>query len=289
LRLEEALENTVLNSVVTAFSEPSSAWTLYKLLEKCALISHLSPEESNVFPTHVPQGGNMKTLVPILVISSLALSACQKTPAPPPAPAQVRFVHASTDAGAVDLYLDKTTKLTSSALSVKTTLPATGYTPQTAGTPKLDVCAAGSVLCPVKDASITLASDKNQTVFIHGSAAGSGATALGATVLLDDKTAPSAATNFRLRIVNADSALSQVDVYITGPTDPLNSVLPAVVDYKTASTYLEKTAGSYRIRVTAHSSTTPVVDTGAQGFTGTKIYTFVIVGPTADSALLTDN
>jgi Domain of unknown function (DUF4397) len=232
----------------------------------------------------------MKTLIPMLVISSLALASCSQTQKPP-VPAQVRFVHASTDAGAVDLSLSTSTppKLTTTPLAVKATFPSTGYSPQTPGTPTLDVCATGSSICPIKAASITLVSDKNQTVLISGSAAGTGATALTTTVIPDDKTAPSAATNFRLRIVNADSALSQVDFYLTAPTDPLNSVAPFVVDYKTASTYLEKPTGGYRIRVTAHSSTTPIVDTGTQVFDGNKVYTFVVVGPTVDSVLLTDN
>jgi hypothetical protein len=229
----------------------------------------------------------MKKLIPLLIISSLALTACPQPPAPP-APAQVRFVHASTDAGAVDLSLN-TTKLTTAPLAVKTTLPATGYSSQTAGTSTLDVCAAGSSICPIKAASITLVSGKNQTVLISGSAAGTGATALTTTVISDDKTAPSVATNFRVRVVNADSALGQLDFYLTAPTDPLNSVAPFVVDYKTASTYLEKPTGGYRIRVTAHSSTTPIVDTGTQVFDGNKVYTFVVVGPTVGSVLLTDN
>jgi Domain of unknown function (DUF4397) len=232
----------------------------------------------------------MKTLIPVLIISSLTLTACPQTQ-PPPKPAQVRFVHASTDAGSVDLSLSTSTppKLTTAPLTVKTTFPATGYSAQTAGTPTLDVCAAGSAICPIKAASVSLVSDKYQTVLISGSAAGTGATALTATLIPDDNTAPSAATSFKIRSLNANSALSQMDVYVTAPTDPLNSVAPLVVDYKAASTYLEKPNGGYRVRVTAHNSTTPILDTGTQVLNANKVYTFVVVGPTADSVLLTDN
>ena len=231
----------------------------------------------------------MKKLIPILIASSLALTACPASVVPPP-PAQVRFVHASTDAGTVDLYLNKTTKLTSAPLAVKSVFPATGYTALTAGTPKLDVCASGSVLCPIKDKDITLVSDKNQTVFVVGSGAGTAATALDATVIQDDNSAPSAQTNFRLRIVNASVGNDSLNVYITAPTDPLNSVLPAQVSYKSASVYLEKTVASYRIRVTTANSTTPIIDTNTSlAFAGGKVYTFVLVGPTADGVLLTDN
>jgi hypothetical protein len=204
-------------------------------------------------------------------------------------PPQVRFVHASTDVGSVDLFLN-TTKLTTTPLAGKTALPVTGYSPQTAGTSTLDVCAAGSLICPIKAASIALVSNTYQTVLISGSGAGTGTTALTTTIIPDNNTPPSATTNFRLRSINADSALSQIDVYVTAPTDPLNSVFPFVVDYKTASLYdLEKPTGSYRIRVTAHNSTAVLFDTGTQVFDANKVYTFVVVGPTTDGVILTGN
>lgn len=237
----------------------------------------------------------MKKLATLLIASSLALTACPTAPTPPPPQAQVRFVHASNDAGNVDLFLN-TAKINTNPLPPKTTFPTSiGYTPitwTTSALPKLEVCVNNSTNCPIKPINLALTDQATQTVLIVGSFNGTGTSAPGTAILTDNNAPLSTGTNFRLRIVNAYSPAANLKVYITGQNDAINSAPPITVDYKSAIDYFEKPAnitGGYRIRATDTTSATPIIDTNISlAFTGGKVYTFLILGPTADSVLLTD-
>ncbi len=250
----------------------------------------------------------MKTLIPMLVISSLGLTACPQQPATAPT-AQVRFVHAVSDVAAVDVYVAPTkgTTLPSNTafaqnLSYKSTSPASGFKGvDLTNPPKLSVCVASGVLCPVQDASLTLNASKNQTIVIVGTAStndDSGATPrpLEALALPNDEAASTTATNFKLRLVHAAATTSadKVDIYVTAPDADITGVLPTTsnVSYKASTPYLESAAGTYRVRVTTPSSKTAIIDSGPITLTAGKVYTAVAVtplaGPTSGAVVLTD-
>ncbi len=243
----------------------------------------------------------MKTLIPMLVISSLALTACPKTAVPPQA--QVRFLHAVSDVGAIDVTVSPTPPAFATNLIYKSASPTSGFTTVDLTNPaKLSICATGTKNCPVKDKDLALNTDKKQTVVIIGTvdtADDSGATPrpLETLALPNDETPSGITTNFKLRLVHAAAAPSadKVDVYITTPDVDINGSLPTTsnVAYKASTTYLEAAAGTYRVRITALGSKTLIIDSGPVVLTAGKVYTAVAVtplsGPTSGAVLVTDN
>jgi len=96
--------------------------------------------------------------------------------------AHVRFVHLSPDAPAVDVAVDGGSvvfpNFAFKELSVFTPLPAGSY--------DLEVRLAGTTTVALDLDPITLDAGKIYTVFAKGSVAGSGATALGAEIIVNN-------------------------------------------------------------------------------------------------------
>lgn len=193
--------------------------------------------------------------------------------------ANIRVVHASPDAGTVDIYVNDTALVTGAVYT-----QATPFSQFTQGNLTIKVCAAGTTNCPI---NTTLKADpgKYYTVLAIGSLAGG---TLEALVAADDRTAPSIANQFKLRVIHAAPAATPVDVYVTAPTAVLGSTgnTAAIYDlaYKSITTpYIGVPSGSYRFRITAAGTQNVVIDSGTTGFpmVAGKTYTAIAVNPVA--------
>lgn len=194
--------------------------------------------------------------------------------------AQVRVVHASPDAPAVDVLVDN-----QAVLNGVTYKQSSDYLDVPAGSRNIKVQAAGGGAVVINaDAAVT-----------RGSAYTVIATGLLATieplVLADDLTAP-AAGNIKVRLVHGAPNVSNVDIYVTAPGANLATATPTLtsVPFQGASDYLEVPAGSYQVRVTPAGSKTVALDTGTLTLTSGQIRTAIAVeapgGGTPLAALL---
>jgi hypothetical protein len=102
--------------------------------------------------------------------------------APASGNAHVRFIHLSPDAPAVDVALDGG----SVVFADFTFKEASVFTPLAAGSYDLEVRLAGTSTVALDLAPITLENGKIYTVYAKGSATGSGATALGAEIIVNN-------------------------------------------------------------------------------------------------------
>jgi hypothetical protein len=208
------------------------------------------------------------------------LMGCSDDNNGPSATGQVRVVHGSPDAPAVDVLVDNKIVLTGVAYK-----DASGYLPVPTGSRNIKVNATGTTTTVI-NANAVINKDASYTVI---------ATNLVATieplVLLDDLTSP-AAGNIKVRLVHGAPNVGAVDIYVTAPGADLATATPALtaVPFKGASGYLEVPAGSYQVRVTPAGTKTVALDTGTLTLAAGQIRTGIAVeapgGGTPLSALL---
>jgi copper chaperone CopZ len=241
-------------------------------------------------------------LIPVLV--GLALASCTNPitgGTPVPTTGNLRVVHASVDAGSVDVYVDE--KREFDALAFKSTFPATAYKSLLVGAHKLSLCAVNTLTCPVDKAAVDIGAGADKTVLAIGTAdkaddTGATPRPLELLTVTDSNVAP-AVGNFRLRLIHAASAPAAaiVDVYITkSDVDSITGALPNLSGFKykdVSSAYIEAAAGSYRVRITGAGSKVSIIDTGAVVLADGRVYTAVAVNPAtgvpaSGAVLLTD-
>jgi hypothetical protein len=168
------------------------------------------------------------------------------------APAQLRVIHASPDAPAVNVLAGGNTVIRNLdygqasnllevapgrvSLRVDALLPANGST---------------TVIGPV---DVDLASDTQYTVLATGRVAGL------APLVLSQTSARAPAGSTRVRVVHAAPAAPAVDVYLTAPTASLATSTPVgSLTFRQSLGPAEVTAGTYRVRVTAAGNRDAVV------------------------------
>jgi len=95
--------------------------------------------------------------------------------------AHVRFIHMSPDAPAVDVWVVGGTKLVSNASFAE----ATSFAPVDAGTYSFDVRLAGTSTSVLSVPNVAFAAGKIYTVYARGLVGGTGAQALGASVIVN--------------------------------------------------------------------------------------------------------
>jgi hypothetical protein len=195
------------------------------------------------------------------------LTGCSDDKTGPNATAQVRVVHGSPDAPAVDVLVDGAVVLNNVAYKT-----ASGYLGVPAGTRNFKVNAAGTATTVI-NADAAVSAGANYTII---------ATNLLATieplVLVDDLTAP-AGGNIKLRLVHGAPNVGQVDIYVTAPGADIATATPILtaVPFKASSAYLEVPAGAYRVRITPTGTKTVAIDTGALTLTAGQIRTGIAV------------
>ncbi|MFN8653514.1 MAG: DUF4397 domain-containing protein [Gemmatimonadales bacterium] len=179
--------------------------------------------------------------------------------------AQVRVVHASPDAPAVDVLVDN-----SVVLNGVTYKQASDYLDVPSGTRNFKVQAAGGGAVVINvDAALTRGNA--YTVIATGLLA-----SIEPLVLADDLTPP-AAGNVKVRLVHGAPNVANVDIYVTAPGADLATATPTLtaVPFQAASDYLEVPAGSYQVRVTPTGTKTVALDTGTLTLTSGQIRTAI--------------
>lgn len=183
------------------------------------------------------------------------LAACGSTTDPKPQ-ANLRVMHASPDAGLIDILLDNKKILRN--FSYK---DAIGFNQVDAGARNLK---ADTVITTTKPTATTLlnttqnlAEGRYYTVIAANTAA-----ALEPIVIDEDGSAP-AAGQLRLRVVHAAPAAPAVDIYVATSQD-ITSATPTVPNaaFKSISSALEIAAGKYFIRATEAGTKNIVFDSG---------------------------
>jgi len=218
-------------------------------------------------------------------------------PAPVPT-ANVRVVHASSGAPAVDLFLNGSTTAAITNLAFGSTSPTTGYTPIPAVSTTVKVSATGTPASAAVFTSpaFTPTANGNFTVVALGKLTGTPAFTLG--VFPDDLTAPSSG-NAKVRVIHAASTVTGVDVYASAVSAA--PAAPAVftnLTFGNASTYASVPAGAYKVSVFGTganpATATAAITIPTVTLIAGKIYTAVALDPaptlTAPTVLLlTDN
>ncbi|MGB8337913.1 MAG: DUF4397 domain-containing protein [Burkholderiales bacterium] len=198
----------------------------------------------------------------LLLLASILFTglfaACGSTVTPTPK-ANLRVMHASPDAGAVDVLLDDKKILTGFAYK-----SAIAFDQVDAGARNIKVNATG-VTTSLINTTQNLAQGRYYTVI-----AANTASAAVPLVVDDDNSAPPAGS-LRLRFVHAAPAAPAVDIYISKPSDDITlaSAPPAIenASFKTISPALDITAGVYIIRVTSAGNRANILfDSGENTF-----------------------
>jgi hypothetical protein len=199
-----------------------------------------------------------------LVLTSAACSDDKNSPSPS---AQVRVVHGSPDAPAVDVLVDGGKVLDSVPY-----LASSGYLSVAAGSRNLKVNVYNTATTVI-NADVALATDAAYTVIATNVVA-----SIEPLVLTDDLTSP-AAGNIKLRLVHGAPSVGLVDIYVTAPNADLTGLAPtrSDVDFKQNSGYLEVPAGNYQVRITPAGTKTVAIDTGALTLTAGQIRTGIAV------------
>jgi hypothetical protein len=167
-------------------------------------------------------------------------------------PAQLRVIHASPDAPAVDVVVNN-----NCAAPVLRNVPFPAFSSYLSVPPatyNVKVTAAGNCGAVVIDANLTLDAGKQYSVYATGPLA-----SITPYVLTDDNR--SLATAAKVRIVHAAPGAGAVDIYVTAPGTSLASAAPVFtnVPLRSATGYVNLVGGSYAVTVTPTGTKTAAI------------------------------
>jgi len=181
--------------------------------------------------------------------------------------AQVRVVHLSPDAPAVDVAVNGEV-----AVSGATYLDATGYLPVPAGEARITVTPAGQTSPVVIDATVSLGANANYTVAATGFLAD-----IQPLLMLDDR---STAGDAKVRFVHTSPDAPPVTVAVTdGPN------LFGGVEFRQISQYAGVPAGTYDLEVRVAGTSTVALPLPGVDLMGGTNYTVFAVGLASDGSL----
>lgn len=188
-----------------------------------------------------------------LLVTLVGCSGSTDAPPPPPPPAQLRVLHGSADAPAVDVLLNGRTLAANVPFN-----GATAFLPVSPGKADFKVNVAGTSTTALA-AMPELESGRFYTVMAVDQVA-----ALKPLVIPEDGLAPGSG-QVKVRVVHAAPKAPQVDVYVTAPSASLEGTTPTLsaVPFLGFSSALEVPASTYRIRITGAGAKTPVYDSGS--------------------------
>lgn len=193
-------------------------------------------------------------LPPAAVAATLLLVGCSSGDSTPMTPtSQIRVLHASPDAPAVDVTAGPTTLASNAAYK-----DATAFRTVPAGSTAVKVNVAGTSTTVI-NATVNLRSDKVYTVIAANAVA-----SLEPLVIEEDPAAPPSG-QVAVRVVHAAPQVGAVDVYVTAPGASLTTATPtlAAVPFKGVSNRLTIPAATYQVRITAAGSKSAVFDSGS--------------------------
>ena len=177
--------------------------------------------------------------------------------------AQVRVVHASPDAPAVDVWVDDTPAIRGLAFG-----QFTGHTSVPAGNHRVRVAPAGGQPdSAVIDATLELATGQAYTVLATGRLA-----EIKPLVLTDERQAPDS-NGSRVRFVHASPGATAVDIAVAGGPTVFSNV-----PFGEGSSCVDVPAGTLDLQVRAAGSNTTVLTVPGAAFAPGYVYTLVAAG-----------
>ena len=185
---------------------------------------------------------------------------------------QIKVVHASPDAPAVDLYLDGI-KVNQAGLPFPQN---TGYLDIAAGTRNIMVNASGTDLTVI-DADVTFRANSNYSIFAVDYLGN-----ISPIVLMDDLTMPASGTA-HVRFMHYSPDAPSVDI-----TLPDGTIVFGDYEFKEASDFTPLPSGNYDLQVRLAGTDTIVLELNGLNLESQKIYTVFakgLVGGTEDQAL----
>jgi ribosomal protein L11 len=212
----------------------------------------------------------MKTLIPMLVISSLALASCSQPPKIPMS--SIRVVHAIEGGASLQIQQDDTNRTVIDSVTYKN--QAT-YKMIPTATQKLYICQSGITGCSAP-VTISLQADKKYTFVVVGT----DTNALLINTTTPDDATPATAGQYKVKFIHAASAAAakDVDVYVKTATAPITGTALQLSYKDTAPQTLSNVLTDNQIRVFARGATTaPLINIGISP-ADTKSYTVVFVG-----------
>lgn len=167
-------------------------------------------------------------------------------------PAQLRVIHASPDAPAVDVIVNN--NCAQPLLSGVPFPVFSNYLSVPPATYNVKVTAAGNCGAIVIDANLAVAAGKQYSVYATGLLA-----AITPYVLTDDNRP--LATAAKVRIVHAAPSAGRVDIYVTAPGASIASATPAFanVPLRAETGYVNLAGGSYAVTVTPTGTKTAAI------------------------------
>lgn len=176
-----------------------------------------------------------------------------------------RFINAISDSDAVDLYLDS--GLYQSNVGF---LESTGYAEESTGSHDFQVndnASSGRLVT----LSGSLGDKTDQTLVVFGSK-----TLPVYTLLKDDNSKPSSDTAF-IRVIQAASNYSSLDIYILTPSSNINTVGPTVkkISYKQSSSYIAVPKGDVTISITSGNSKS-IITAKTASLDGESVYSVLV-------------
>ncbi len=186
----------------------------------------------------------------VLLASFLSLWGCNSS-SDSHAP-QLRAVHLSPDAPAVDVNIEGQTVLEDVSYR-----QASDFLSLNSGSNNVKVLVANTSTAVI-DATLDLQEDMKYTVIALNTVAN-----IEPLVVADDINKP-ASGNSALRVVHGAPSAPAVDIYVSAPDDDFSGLTPTLEDvpFKAVSDELEVPAGDYRVRVTAANSSDVIYDSG---------------------------
>ena len=183
-------------------------------------------------------------------------------------PAQLRVIHASPDAPAVDVIANN-----DCAKPLLSNVPYTAFSDYLSVPPatyNVKVTAAGNCGAIVIDTNLAAAAGKQYSVYATGPLAG-----ITPYVLTDDNR--SVITAAKVRIVHAAPAAGRVDIYVTAPGASIAAVAPAFtnVPLRAETGYVYLKGGSYDVTVTPTGTKTPAIGPATITVNDGGVYTAV--------------
>ncbi|MEZ9110272.1 DUF4397 domain-containing protein [Vibrio cyclitrophicus] len=214
---------------------------------------------------------------PILAvaISALFIVGCNDDDEPT---TQIQAVHASPDAPLANVLINSQARWTGVDYA-----NASGYTSVTAGqtSVQVDVQLPGNaVLTVLPQNQFELSSDTDYTVMVVGDADGSN-NPVEALVVTRPASGTATSSSLDVQVVHAASDVGDVNLYVTGPSDPLGTPL-GTLGYKDFTDVLNIPAGQYRVRLETVSGSAIAFDSGEITLSGGSELTIAAV-PRADS------
>jgi len=206
-----------------------------------------------------------RLIAPIAILALVAAACGDDDSGSSQQTSMIRVVHDSPDAPNVDVAFNDTVVLTNVAY-----LGSSAYLTVPAGPANLKVFVTGTDTVAI-DADVDLAADVAYTVMAVNLVAD-----IDAIVLVDDLTPPTSG-NTRVRLIHGAPSAPTVDIYVTGPNDPLGTPTLTGVPYLAVADDLTAPSGTYRVRITPAGTQQVAIDTGPLSLESGVAYTAIAV------------